>query len=89
MSSDVVRELPRLIIEHVTPELDAGRYPAKRVLGDVVRVKADVIKDGHDLISGRILFRAAGEAAWKDSPLSYDYDNDRWSSEFRVDRLGT
>jgi len=89
MSSDVVRELPRLIIEHVTPELDAGRYPAKRVLGDVVRVQADVIKDGHDLISGRILFRAAGEAAWKDSPLSYDYDNDRWSSEFRVDRLGT
>ena len=33
-----------IIIESVTPEVDGGRYPAKRIIGDIVSVGADLIE---------------------------------------------
>jgi starch synthase (maltosyl-transferring) len=88
MSTARVRPLPRLTIENVTPELDAGRYPIKRIVGDRVSVGADVFKDGHDLIAGQILYRPLGTSSWHHASLTYAYDPDRWSGEFFVDRLG-
>ena len=41
----------RVVIEHVQPEIDDGRFPIKRVIGEYVVVEADVIADGHDAIS--------------------------------------
>ena len=80
--------LPRLVIEHVTPELDAGRYPVKRALGETVRVEADIFKDGHDEIAGHLLFRQKGQSDWQRVPLTYQFDPDRWHAEFKVDQLG-
>ncbi len=34
-------------IENVTPQLEAGRYPVKRVLGEAIEVYADLIVEGH------------------------------------------
>jgi starch synthase (maltosyl-transferring) len=81
------RGLDHLTIECVTPELDCGRFPVKRIVGDVVRVGADVIKEGHDLTAAQVVVRAPGEAAWP-LPLQYDFNTDRWSGEFTVDRIG-
>jgi len=80
--------LPRLVIEQVTPELDAGRYPVKRALGETVRVEADIFKDGHDEIAGHLLFRQKGQSDWRRVPLTYQFDPDRWHAEFKVDQLG-
>jgi starch synthase (maltosyl-transferring) len=88
MSKARARTLPRLVIENVTPILDSGRHPVKRTLGDVVRVGADIIKDGHDLISGQLVYRGPGDIEDHHLPLSYEYDTDRWFAEFTVDRLG-
>jgi starch synthase (maltosyl-transferring) len=77
-----------MIIECVTPEVDAGRYPAKRILGDVVSVGADLIKDGHDVLEARTLYRGPGDDDWSNAPMHFDFDSDRWYGEFRVDRLG-
>jgi len=88
MSTAKSRPLPRLVIEDVTPELDAGRYPVKRTLGDVVEVSANIFKDGHDLISGRLLCRGPGETEYREFPLDYDFNPDRWSAKFVADRLG-
>ena len=81
------RGLTHLTIECVSPELDAGRYPVKRIVGDVVRVGADVIKDGHDAIAAQLVVRAPGEPAHA-IPMQYDYNEDRWFAEFIPDRLG-
>ena len=54
------RGLDHLTIECVTPELDCGRYPVKRIVGDVVRVGADVIKEGHDITAAHIVVRSPG-----------------------------
>ncbi len=81
------RGLSQLTIECVAPELDNGRYPVKRVVGDVVRVGADVIKDGHDATAAHVIVRAPGEAA-RAIPMQYASDDDRWFAEFTVDRIG-
>jgi starch synthase (maltosyl-transferring) len=81
------RGLAHLTIEGVTPELDCGRYPVKRVVGDVVSVGADVLKDGHDSLAAQIVVRAPGENAWA-VPMRYDANADRWLGEFPVDRIG-
>src|SRR5439155_18808780 len=65
------RGLAHLIIECVQPELDAGRYPVKRVIGDVVRVGADVLKEGHDLPAAQIVVRGPSRPPWS-IPMQYD-----------------
>ncbi len=77
----------RVVIEGVTPEVDAGRFPAKRVEGDLVRVEADIFTEGHDRIGGVLRFRGPGEDAWQEAPLAPQV-NDRWQGWFTVDTLG-
>jgi starch synthase (maltosyl-transferring) len=48
------RRAEHIIIECVTPEVNGGRYPANRIIGDMVSVGADLIKDGHDLLAARV-----------------------------------
>jgi starch synthase (maltosyl-transferring) len=88
MSTVKLRPLPRLVLENVSPELDAGRYPVKRILGEIVLVGANIFKDGHDLISGRLLFRGPSETSFREIPLDYDYNADRWFARFTADQLG-
>ena len=83
------RRLEYIVIECVTPEVDGGRYPVKRIVGDVVSVGADLIKDGHDVLGARLLFKGPGDGDWSVAPMQFDFDSDRWYGEFRVDRMGT
>jgi starch synthase (maltosyl-transferring) len=77
----------RVVIEGVTPEVDCGRFPAKRIVGDTVAVEADIFTDGHDQISGVLRYRRADEAEWREVPLA-PLVNDRWRGHFTVDALG-
>ncbi len=81
--------LPRVVIEGVSPQIDAGRYPVKRCEGDRVLVEADIFKDGHDLIAARVVFRGPTDETWKTARLDYQFDVDRWFGEFSVDRIGS
>ncbi len=77
----------RVVIESVEPEIDAGRYPIKRILGDAVQVEADVFADGHDHVAARLLFRFDGVPEWASAPMQ-PLGNDRWRAEFPVSRMG-
>ena len=79
---------PQLVIENVTPQLDGGRYAIKRVIGSVIEVSGNIFKDGHDLISARILYRRPGEASSRVAPFTYHHDVDRWFGSFKVDQIG-
>jgi starch synthase (maltosyl-transferring) len=81
-------ELPRLVIETLTPQLDGGRYAIKRLLGKVVDIGVNIFKDGHDLIAAHILYRPVGAAEFRSAPLTYHFDVDRWYGSFKPDRLG-
>jgi len=77
----------RVIIEEVEPQIDCGRYPAKLVLGDEVVVTAAVFGDGHDHVSGRLLYRYGNDRKWRSKPLT-ELSNDLWTASFTVDRPG-
>ena len=76
------------MIECVKPELDCGRYPVKRVVGETVEVRADILKDGHDLLDARIRYSGPADAEWRTAPMYYDQNADQWFGGFRVDRAG-
>jgi len=73
-----------IVIEHVRPAVDDGRYPAKRIVGDVLAVSADIFKEGHDLLAARICYRTHDESAWRETPLR-PVDNDGWGGAFRLE----
>jgi len=75
----------RFVIEAVAPEINDGRYPIKREVGDDVEVFADIVCDGHAVISAAVLYRAEDEGAWHEAAMRF-WDNDRWTGSFRVDR---
>ena len=79
--------LRRVIVEGVSPEVDGGRYPAKRVVGDTVLAECDLVADGHDALAGRVLFRLAGAGAWQVAPLA-PLGNDRWRASFVAGCIG-
>ncbi len=76
----------RIEIEEVYPELDGGRYPVKRIEGDLFEVWADLFRDGHDRLRAVVKYRCADDA-WRETPLNF-FDNDRWVARFRLDRVG-
>ncbi|MBD3298012.1 MAG: DUF3416 domain-containing protein [candidate division Zixibacteria bacterium] len=77
----------RVIIEHVDPEIDAGRFPIKRVVGESVTVEADIYAEGHDVLDGVLLYRHESESDWHESRLE-PLVNDRWRALFVVTELG-
>src|SRR2546425_4254593 len=77
----------RVVVERVDPEVDCGRYPIKRVVGERVVVEADVFADGHDELTCVVLHRPQCEPRWCQAPMRLVV-NDRWRGEFQVDRLG-
>src|SRR6187399_2773722 len=81
-------ELQRVVIEAVSPALDAGRYSIKRPVGSDVHVEANIFKDGHDLLAARVVYLPPADATWRATPLTYHFEQDRWFGSFRVDALG-
>ena len=77
----------RVVFEAVTPEIDGGRFPIKRVVGETVVVEADIFSDGHDAVSAVLRYWREGEADWHETPFE-PLVNDRWRASFTVEQLG-
>ena len=77
----------RVVVEGLHPEVDAGRFPIKRTVGEEVVVGADIFTDGHDKLGAALLHRRAGESGWRQAPMQ-PLGNDRWQAAFTVEALG-
>ncbi len=76
------------MIEAVTPLVDNGRFPIKRIVGETLVVEADVFRDGHDLVAARLLWRVCrDEAPWHEAAFAH-VDNDRFRGSIALDRIG-
>ena len=80
-------EETRIVIEHVTPQIDCGRHPIKRVVNDTVYVQADIFRDGHDQVAAIVKYRLKGSGEWQEWPLTF-INNDRWGGSFTVREVG-
>ena len=75
-----------MAIEEVKPEIDCGRFPIKRTVGETVVVEADVFADGHDALACFLLYRREPDQEWTEVPME-PLPNDRWRGRFVVSDL--
>jgi starch synthase (maltosyl-transferring) len=87
MPDDPVDVQHRVVIERVRLEIDGGRFPVKRVIGETVVVEAAAFADGHDQVACRILYWQDGSSEPHSSPMK-PLGNDLWLGEFSVSKLG-
>jgi starch synthase (maltosyl-transferring) len=80
----VIPTIDTVQIEAVTPELDGGRNPVKRVVGDLFVVEADIYTHGHDVLCARVQHRKRGEEVWSEVEMRH-VDNDRWRGALRLE----
>ena len=77
----------RVVIEAITPVVDAGRFPAKATLGEDVIVEADIFTDATDALAAALHYRRVGEKDWHEAPMQ-PLLNDRWRARFPAAELG-
>jgi len=77
----------RVAIENVKPEINCGRFPAKRTVGESMSVEADIFADGHDALSALLLYRKEGVSRWTEIPMQ-PLVNDRWRGAFDIQEIG-
>lgn len=83
-----LRAPPRVVIDRVSPEVDGGRFAAKRVVGRDLVVAADILCDGHEELDCRLRARpVAAPGRWIDVPMAC-VGNDRWEGAVTLDRIG-
>jgi len=73
----MARAFPTAVIENLSPLIDGGRYPVRRIVGDDLFVEADIFKDGHDAVAAALKWRLVGEPRWHETAMTF-VDNDRW-----------
>ena len=77
----------RPVIGSVRPLVDGGRRPAKAAVGDSVVVEADVVVDGHDVLTCEVRYRHDDEPLWASASMRA-VGNDRWRAEFDIEAMG-
>ena len=78
----------RAVIENVSPCIEGGLFPARRVQGETVIVEADIFTDGHDALAAALMVRSSGSEEWGRFPMRH-LVNDRWRGMFAVSDIGS
>ncbi len=79
--------LRRVVITHVSPEVENGRFAVKRTAGERVTVEADVFLDGQDELACEVQYRAEPSGEWQRAPMA-PLENDHWRAGFDVTDVG-
>ena len=80
-------ESRRIGIERVTPSVEGGQFPAKRIAGEEVTVEADILCDGHDQLGVALRWRRVGDETWHETRMRLA-GNDRWQGSFPLQQVG-
>ena len=78
----------RVVIEDVSPQIDAGCYPVRRIQGDEFKVTAAIFADGKEDLAARLLYRHSSDSRWRSVPM-LALGNDQWTGSFQVDKIGS
>lgn len=75
-----------ITIENVCPEIDCGKFPIKREVGDSLEVMATIFREGHDCLNARLLYRRQDETEWREVPMSrINPGLDLWRGTLRLE----
>lgn len=73
----------RSVIDHVSPQINNGRFPIQRVIGERVHITASIFGDGHDYLRAVVEFKSPRARTWSSVEMN-DHGNDHWSASFQV-----
>ncbi|WP_419420107.1 alpha-1,4-glucan--maltose-1-phosphate maltosyltransferase [Legionella sp. D16C41] len=79
--------LKRVWITNIYPEIDGGKFPAKRILNDIVTIEADMFCDGIDEIQAVLIYKHETEKNWQEASFSL-LNNDRMEATFTAAKIG-
>ena len=77
----------RVVIENISPQLNNGEFQIKRVVNEIVTVKADVLADGHDIIASAVLYKHEDAKEWREVRMQ-PRENNNWQASFTVENQG-
>jgi len=77
-----------IVIQHLTPELDCGKFPLKRVVGGDLCIEADIFKEGYEVLRAFLKWRLVGERVWNEG-MMFALGNNRWRGAFPLIKVGT
>jgi starch synthase (maltosyl-transferring) len=78
---------PCVVIGDISPSVEGGRYAVKRAVGEQIVVTANIFSEGHGELAADLLWRPADQDEWRRRAMQ-PLGNDRWSADFRPDRVG-
>ncbi|WP_026752944.1 alpha-1,4-glucan--maltose-1-phosphate maltosyltransferase [Sediminibacter sp. Hel_I_10] len=77
----------RVVIDAVFPQINCGEHYIKRVVNEIVQIRANVFGDGHDIIAASVLYKHEKSKTWSETRLQHIV-NDEWKSAFTVEKQG-
>ena len=78
----------RLPILNVTPSVEAGRWPAKAFVGEVVPFGATIFREGHDALGAELLLTAPSGTQSIFRLSAGDFGSDRWNASVLIREEG-
>lgn len=82
-----VKGQSRVYAAVLSPVVDGGQYSIRRVVGQSVKVEAQILCDGHDVIQAALQFRHSSQSKWNEHRI-WSHAEDRWDGKFIVDKQG-
>jgi starch synthase (maltosyl-transferring) len=77
----------RAVIDAVLPEVDHGRFPAKRIAGEPVRIEAHCFADGHDQLRVVLVWQPPQDDRRHEIEMAAA-GNDVWNAQFTPPAAG-
>jgi len=77
----------RVVVDYVSPKLNDGEFPIKRVVNEIVHVNAHVMADGHDVVAASVIYKHESKGKWNELRM-YPGDDNEWNVSFTVKEQG-
>jgi starch synthase (maltosyl-transferring) len=77
----------RVVIDYVSPSVNCGEFFIKRIVNEIINVRAHILADGHDVLGASVLTKHENDKDWKETRMALDF-NDEWQSTFTVEKQG-
>ncbi len=77
----------RVVIDYVSPSINGGDFYIKRVVNEIVNIKAHILADGHDVLAASVLYKHEREKNWRENRINPVVNNE-WEGLFTVEKQG-
>jgi len=85
----LVRGLGRIPVQEVMPVVEGGAYPAKATVGELIPVRAQVFREGHDAVNASVILTSpTGQQTRVDMTHLPPAGLDNWEAWVRPDAEG-